>query len=239
MIVKLLIDGGDMKPSPAISQKLGPMGINIGKVIQDVNKSTSSFKGIKVPVELDVNPKSKTFTVNVFSPPTAELIKKELSIETASGAAKKLKVGNLAIEQIIKIAQIKQPNMTAGNFKSAVRSVIGSCVSLGVLVENKEAKEIEKDIQNGVYDSEINSQKSEMDSDKIKKISDFFTQVKSKQDAEIKKEEEAKAEAEKAAEAAKAAAPVATAAAAPVAPSLHPPVRRPLALPALPPHARG
>ena len=65
MIIKLLIDGGDMKPNAAISQKLGPMGINIGKVVSDINKATLSFKGIKVPVELDVNPKTKNFLINV------------------------------------------------------------------------------------------------------------------------------------------------------------------------------
>ena len=37
MIIKLLIDGGDMKPGPAVGQKLGPLGINIGQVVQKVN----------------------------------------------------------------------------------------------------------------------------------------------------------------------------------------------------------
>ena len=60
MIIKLIIDGGDMKPNASISQKLGPMGVNIGKVISEVNKASSGFKGIKVPVELDVNPKNST-----------------------------------------------------------------------------------------------------------------------------------------------------------------------------------
>ncbi|MBM3233487.1 50S ribosomal protein L11 [Candidatus Pacearchaeota archaeon] len=216
MIIKLLIDGGDMKPNAAISQKLGPLGINIGKVISDVNKATSGFKGMKVPVELDVNPKTKSFSVSVFSPPTAELLKKELGIELASGMAKKLKVGNLSIEQIIKIAKIKQENMTSSSLKAAVRSVVGSCVSLGILIENKEAKEIEKEILQGVYDSEINSEKSEASEDKKKNLSEFFSKLKSKQDEMLKKEEEAK-KAEEEAKAAKTAAPGALAAAAPAA----------------------
>ena len=33
MKIKLLIEGGDMKPGPAIAQQLGPLGVNIGKVI--------------------------------------------------------------------------------------------------------------------------------------------------------------------------------------------------------------
>ena len=93
MLIKLLVDGGDMKPGPAIGQKLGPLGINIGKVVQDVNHATKDFKGVKVPVELDIA-KDKTFTIKVLSPPTTELLKKEIGIEKASGDHKKVKSGN-------------------------------------------------------------------------------------------------------------------------------------------------
>ena len=44
MKIKLIVDGGAMKPGPAVAQQLGPMGINLGKVIEDVNKETSEFK---------------------------------------------------------------------------------------------------------------------------------------------------------------------------------------------------
>jgi large subunit ribosomal protein L11 len=205
MIIKLLVEGGDMKPGPVIAQKLGPLGINMGKVLSEVNKATENFKGMKVPVELDVNPKTKSFSVSVSSPPTAELIKKEMGIELGSGQAKKLKVGNLSIEQVIKIAQIKQGNMTASSFKAAVKSVVGSCVSLGILIENKEAKEIEQDINQGKFDSEINSEKSEVTEEKKKQLNDYFSKLKNKQDEMLKKEEELK-KAEEEAKAAKQAA---------------------------------
>ena len=45
MKLKLLIEGGDMKPGPSIAQQLGPIGVNIGKVISDVNQATKEFKG--------------------------------------------------------------------------------------------------------------------------------------------------------------------------------------------------
>lgn len=201
MIIKLIIDGGDMKPNASISQKLGPLGINIGKVIQEVNKASSGFKGTKVPVELDVNPKSRAFTVHVSSPPTSELLKKELGLELASGAAKKTKVGNLAMEQIIQIALTKQQSMMSSSLKAAVKSVLGSCVSLGILVESKEAKEVEKEIDSGVYDTEINTEKVQVADEKKAALSQFFSQVKAKQEAEAKKLEELKA-AEEAAKAA-------------------------------------
>jgi large subunit ribosomal protein L11 len=199
MIIKLLVEGGSMKPGPAISQKLGPLGINLGKVMQDVNKSTESFKGLKVPVELDVNPKTKTFSVKVSSPPVAELIKKELGLELGSGSAKKIKVGNLSIEQVISISKTKLDHMLAKDLKKAVKSVVGSCVSLGILVEDKEAKEIEQDIVAGKYDKEIKEEKTQAAPEKLQKLSQYFAEVKRKQDDMLKKEEEAKAAAEAAA----------------------------------------
>ena len=55
MQIKLLTEGGDMKPGPALSQKLGPIGLNVNQVIQKVNEATKNFKGLKVPIELNVN----------------------------------------------------------------------------------------------------------------------------------------------------------------------------------------
>ena len=68
MIIKILADGGAMQPGPALSQKLGPVGININQVITKVNEATKNFKGLKVPVELDVDAGTKAFEVKVFSP---------------------------------------------------------------------------------------------------------------------------------------------------------------------------
>jgi len=192
MIIKLLVDGGDMKPGPAIGQKLGPLGINIGKVVQEVNQATKTFKGIKVPVELNIA-KDKSFSINVLSPPTTELLKKELGIEKASGEAKKIKSANASIEQIISVAKTKHPNMLTKSFKSAVKSVVGSCVSAGILVENKEAKEIEKEIDEGKYDKEIDAIKTQTEPEKKKILDKYFTEIKEKQEALLKKEEEEKA----------------------------------------------
>jgi len=69
MNIKLLVEGGAMKPGPALSQKLGPAGIPINKVIEKVNSVTASFKGMQVPVEIEVDLGNKTFEVQVFSPP--------------------------------------------------------------------------------------------------------------------------------------------------------------------------
>jgi large subunit ribosomal protein L11 len=197
MLIKLLVDGGEMKPGPIVGQKLGPLGVNIGQVISDVNKATQEFKGTKVPVTLDIDAKTKKFKIEVSSPPTSELLKKEIGLEIGSGDHKKNKIADISIETIIKIAKIKYPNMLAREFKSAVKTVVGSAVSLGILIENK-SKEIIEDIEKGIFDSEIKSQKTEASAEKKAKLKEHFEKILQQQEA-IKKAEEAAKAAEEAA----------------------------------------
>jgi large subunit ribosomal protein L11 len=212
MQIKLLIDGGNMEPGPAISQKLGPVGINVNQVIQKVNEATKGFNGLKVPVELDVNPSTKTFEITVFSPPVSELLKKELGIAKGSGMQKKVTMYNASIEQIISVAKTKLPNMLSKNLKAAVKTVIGTCGSLGVLVENKSAAEIENDIDAGKYDKEIKEEITETSPDKRRMLDEYFFEVKGKQEKILKQEQAAKEAAQAAETAAAPAAGTASAA---------------------------
>jgi outer membrane murein-binding lipoprotein Lpp len=82
--------------------------------------------------------------------------------------------------------------------KAAVKVVLGTCVSAGLLVENKEPKEVIKEVNNGIYDKEISEKKTQPDEEKLEKISSHFKEVKAKQEAVLKKEEEEKAAAEEA-----------------------------------------
>lgn len=202
--IKLLVEGGQMTPTPALSQKLGPMGINIGQVISKVNQATTDFKGLKVPVELVVDAKTKAFEVKVFSPPTSELIKKELGLQKGSGEQKKVQMGNLSIEQAISVAKTKMQNLLCKDLKAAVKSVVGTCASLGILVENRLASEVGKDIDEGKYDKEIAAEKVETSPEKRKELDSFFQEINSKQ-LQVKKAEQAAEAAKEAAAPAKAA----------------------------------
>lgn len=214
MIIKLLVDGGAMKPGPALSQKLGPAGIPINSVIQKVNEATKSFEGIQVPVELNVNPSTREFEIKVFSPPVSGLVKKELGVEKGSGAQKKFQVANASIEQIISLAKTKSPNLLCKDFKSSVKTIVGTCASLGVLIENKSAAEVEIEIDEGKYDREIKNMSSQTSPSKKKELDEYFAKIKKEQE-KLKQQEQAAKDSEAAA--AKTAAPAAAATPAPVA----------------------
>ena len=187
-----------MTPGPAVAQQLGPMGINMGKVILDVNSATKDFKGMKVPVELDINEKTKEFTVKTSSPPTSELLKKELSLEKGTEEHKKTKVGNASIEDVIKITKVKYPDMLQKEFKSAVKSVLGTCASIGILVENEESNDMVHKIESGKFEEEISKQQTETSPEKRKKLTDFFEDIKKSQEAKLAEEKAEAEEAEKA-----------------------------------------
>ncbi|MBI2044490.1 50S ribosomal protein L11 [Candidatus Pacearchaeota archaeon] len=202
MNIKLLVEGGEMKPGPTLSQKLGPAGINISQVIQKINDSTKNFPGMKVPVELNVDSSTKTFEVKVFSPPVSELLKKELGLEKGSGLQKKQYAGNISIEQIISVAKTKMPNLLCKDLKSAVKTVIGTCVSLGVLVENEPASLVGVQIDEGKFAKEISSEKTDLSQEKKSKLQEHFNKVREEQEKVIKQEQAAKEAAEAAAAAA-------------------------------------
>ncbi len=186
MQIKLLVEGGEMKPGPVLSQKLGPAGIPINDVIKKVNESTQNFTGLKVPVELDIDLKTKDIVIKVLSPPVSELLKKELGAEKGSGDHKEIKIANASIEQIISVAKTKLPDLLSKDLKAAVKTVLGSCVSLGVLVENKSPKEIIDEIDKGKYDSEISGEKIETSEEKRKELDEYFTKIEIEQEKILK-----------------------------------------------------
>lgn len=192
MIIKLLVEGGAMKPGPALSQKIGPLGLNVGQIISKVNDATKDFKGLKVPVELDIDPSTKEINVQVFSPPVSELLKKELNIEKGSGAQNKIKTANASIEQIISVAKIKQQNLLCKDLKSSVKTVVGTCGTLGILIEGKSHADIEKEIDEGKYDKEISAESTETPEEKKKELDAYFSELRKKQDKLLKIEKDQK-----------------------------------------------
>ncbi len=164
--IELLVDGGKATATPTMNQQIGPMGINVQNVLKEINKKTEMFTNMKVPAKVIVDTTSKTFEVEIGTPPTTALIKKELALQKGASEPDKNKLGNLGIEQVIKIAKMKQDSMLANDFKAVVKSVIGTCGSMGVLVEGLEPKGAVVNVNLGVYDQLINEGRTTISEDK-------------------------------------------------------------------------
>ncbi len=150
-IVEALVDAGHATPGPPLGPALGPLGVNIKAVIDEINKQTLDFKGMKVPVKVEVDDE-RNFTITVGVPPTSSLLLSEAGVEKGSGTPKAEKAGNITIDQVVKVAKMKQEAMLAIDLRAAVKEAVGTCVSMGLTVENEEPKEIIKAINEGKYD---------------------------------------------------------------------------------------
>ena len=150
-IVKALVEGGKASAGPPLGPALGPLGVNIMEIINAINDKTKDFAGMKVPVKVIVDPKSKSFEIEVGTPPAASLIFNEIGVEKGSGAPSTHKIGNLTIDQAIKVAKMKQNNLLGKELKQKTKEIIGTCVTLGVTVEGKKPQETQKEIDEGVY----------------------------------------------------------------------------------------
>jgi large subunit ribosomal protein L11 len=153
--VEALVDGGKASAGPPLGPALGPLGVNIMQVINTINDKTKQFQGMKVPVKVIVDPKTKAFQIEVGTPPAASLIMNELGVEKGSGSAGTHKIGSITIEQAIKIANMKTGGLLGKDLKRRTKEIIGTCVSLGVNVEGKSPQEIQKLIDQGEFDAKF------------------------------------------------------------------------------------
>ena len=60
--VKALVDGGKASAGPPLGPALGPLGVNIMQILNAINDKTKQFEGMKVPVKVIVDPKTKKFS---------------------------------------------------------------------------------------------------------------------------------------------------------------------------------
>mgnify|MGYP000989362438 CR=1 FL=1 len=150
--VEVLVEGGKATPGQPLGPALGPLGVNIPKIVAEINNKTKAFNGMKVPVKIIIDSKTKDFEIKVGTPPTASLITKELGVEKGSGSSKTVKVGNLSMEQAVRIAQMKGDSLMGKDLKRQVLEVVGTCTSMGVTIEGQDSKAVRADILAGKFD---------------------------------------------------------------------------------------
>jgi len=155
--IDALVSGGQATAGPPLGPILGPLGLNVLAVVNRINELTKSYAGMKVPVKVYVDTETKEFQVEVGTPTVAALVVKELGIQKGSGTPNSQKAGNLTFEQLIRIAKTKQAQTLARTFKGTIKEVAGSCVSIGITIDGKDPKEVQKAIDEGVYDKFLNS----------------------------------------------------------------------------------
>ncbi len=167
--VDAMVEGGKATAAPPLGPALGPLGVNIGQVISEINKKTADFKGVQVPVKIMVD-EAKNVTISVGTPPASALIKQEAHIEKGSGSPETDLIADLKIEQVIKIAKMKTEGLSGKDMFARVKEVAGTCNSMGVMIEGKRAVETIADINKGMYVEEIKAEKTELSAEELKEL---------------------------------------------------------------------
>jgi large subunit ribosomal protein L11 len=153
--ISSLVTGGGASAGPPLGPALGPLGVNIMEVIKAINEKTKDFEGMKVPVTVLVDPDTKKWDIEVGIPSAAALILKEAGIQKGSGASGTEWVGDVTIDIIAKIANTKLEKSYASSLKSVAKTIIGTCLTLGIKVEGKTPKEITAEITEGKWDEKL------------------------------------------------------------------------------------
>jgi large subunit ribosomal protein L11 len=153
--ISSLVTGGGASAGPPLGPALGPLGVNIMEVIKAINDKTKDFEGMKVPVTVSVDPDTKKWDIEIGIPSASALVLKEAGIQKGSGTSGTDWVADIGIDAIVKVAKTKLDTSYANSIKSVAKSVIGTCVSLGIKIEGKTPKEITAEINDGKWDEKF------------------------------------------------------------------------------------
>lgn len=133
-IIKITIPAGQATAAPPIGPTLAPYGIATQDFCAQFNEKTKEGQGILTPVVLTIY-EDRTFDFILKTPPTSELIRRELKIKKGSGQPNLKKVGKLTKEQIKRIFETKQPDLNTKDLEQATKIIEGTAKQMGVEVE--------------------------------------------------------------------------------------------------------
>lgn len=156
--ISSLVTGGGASAGPPLGPALGPLGVNIMEVIGSINEKTKDFEGMKVPVTVIVDSDTKKYEIEIGIPSAAALIMKEAGVQKGSGASGTEWVADINMDAVIKVARTKLDASYASSLKSVSKTIIGTCLALGIKVEGKTPKEITAEITDGKWDEKLSQQ---------------------------------------------------------------------------------
>jgi large subunit ribosomal protein L11 len=136
------VEGGKAAAGAALGAALGPLGVNVGQVVTQINEKTKQFAGMKVPVLVKVDAGTRTFSLEVGRPPTAALLLKEAGKEKGSGKSKGEVIGNVSLEAVRQIAEAKGEDLQGRSVEERINQVLGTAVSMGLTVDGTDPRAV-------------------------------------------------------------------------------------------------
>lgn len=154
-MIRLQVEGGKASPAPPLGPALQQLGIDPAAVVEEINRATKIYEGLQVRVDVIVDLDTRNYDIKVKLPTTSSLLLGAVKAEAPSGDPAHKKIGNLPLEKVVEMAILKKPELNSKSLKAAVKTILGTARSIGITVEGKDPKEVQAEIDRGVYDDII------------------------------------------------------------------------------------
>lgn len=154
-MIRALVEGGKASPAPPLGPALQQLGIDPAAVVDEINRATKIYEGLQVRVDVIVDLDTMGYDIRIKLPTTSSLLLGAARAEAPSGDPAHKKIGNLPLEKAVEIAVLKKPELNAKSLKAAVKTILGTARSIGLTVEGKDPRDVQTEIDRGVYDDLI------------------------------------------------------------------------------------
>ena len=151
--ITMKVVGGEPPSNAVLSAKLAPFGCNPKKAGETISKQTAEYTNIRIYAKLSIQAR-EIKNVEVIPTCSAYIIK---ALKEPKRQRKKEKgavfkhTGNLTFEEIKKIANNMRPKSLAREMKGTIKEVLGTCVAVGITVDGKSPKDVQKEVDAGKY----------------------------------------------------------------------------------------
>ncbi|MCW1291510.1 MAG: 50S ribosomal protein L11 [Candidatus Rehaiarchaeum fermentans] len=137
--LKAIVEGGKASFGPPLGPLLSSGGLSPQQVIPKINELTKEFSGMKVPIEIEIDKETKQYELKVGMPFISEELKKIAGIE--KGFGDRSNSVSIPFEKIKELASKRIKNSISSDEKKVINEILGTCLSIGIKVENKDPRE--------------------------------------------------------------------------------------------------
>lgn len=135
-VCRLIVPAAQAKPTPAIGQALGPLGLNMMEFCKAFNDQTRNYVD-NIPMRVKLTAfEDRTFEFKVSSPATSWFLKKIAGVEKGTSQPGRSYVGEVSLGEIYEVAKIKQKDSSLQHhtLEGITKQIIGSANALGLRV---------------------------------------------------------------------------------------------------------
>lgn len=136
-IARMRVAAGAAKPSPAIGQALGPLGVNMMEFCKSFNDRTGAYVA-DTPMRVHLTAYAdRTFDFKVLSPDVTWFLKRAARVERGATAPGHDSAGEVGLRSVYEIAVAKRrydEDLDVVPLPSLVRSICSTAKSMGLKV---------------------------------------------------------------------------------------------------------